>query len=61
MSDPRTSSRRRWVLLALFALVVWFSWTVRSVLNPLLCAYLLAYVLNPLVARLERRGWSRRA
>jgi predicted PurR-regulated permease PerM len=61
MSASPGSTRRRWVLLVLFALVVWFSWTVRSVLNPILCAYLLAYVLSPMVVRLERRGWSRRA
>lgn len=60
MSDERASTRRRWALFALFAALVWFSWTVRAVLNPILCAYLLAYVLNPLVARLERRGFSRR-
>jgi predicted PurR-regulated permease PerM len=60
VSDTRTSSRRRWVLLALFVVVVWFSWTVRAVLNPVLCAYLLAYVLNPLVVRLERRGFTQR-
>lgn len=51
---------RRWALLALFALVLWFAWTVRAVLNPIILAYLLAFVLHPLVLRLERRGWSRR-
>jgi predicted PurR-regulated permease PerM len=34
---------------------------VRSVLNPLLFGYLLAYIMRPLVERLERRGYSRRA
>jgi predicted PurR-regulated permease PerM len=34
---------------------------VRSVLNPLLCGYLLAFILMPLVTRVERRGFSRRA
>jgi predicted PurR-regulated permease PerM len=35
-------------------------WTVRTVLNPILLGYLLAYVLAPLVAKLERRGFKRR-
>jgi len=30
------------------------------VLNPLILAYLLAFVLHPLVLTLERRGWKRR-
>ncbi len=60
MVDPKASMMRRWVLGALFLLLIWFSWTVRSVLNPILLAYLLAYVMNPSVQRLERRGISRR-
>jgi predicted PurR-regulated permease PerM len=54
-------TRRNLALLALAILVGWFCWTVRSVLNPLLFGYLLAYIMLPLVARLERRGYSRRA
>jgi predicted PurR-regulated permease PerM len=54
-------TRRNQALLALAILVGWFCWTVRSVLNPLLFGYLLAYIMLPLVARLERRGYSRRA
>jgi len=53
-------ARRNVVLLVLLALVVWFCWVVRHVLNPLLCGYLLAYILLPLVALLEGRGMSRR-
>ena len=56
---PRTA--RNLVLLALALLVIWFCWTVRGVLNPLLVGYLLAYMLLPLVAYVERRGHSRRA
>src|SRR5262249_38425912 len=29
-------------------------------LNPLILGYLLAFVVHPLVLRLERRGWERR-
>ncbi len=61
MIDPKASLRRRWILGGLFVLLVWFSWSVRSVLNPILLAYLLAYVLTPLVARLEKRGFGRRS
>jgi predicted PurR-regulated permease PerM len=54
-------TRRNLVLLVLAVLAVWFAWTVRGVLNPLLFGYLLAYILLPLVASVERRGHSRRA
>ncbi|HUR28861.1 MAG TPA: AI-2E family transporter [Planctomycetota bacterium] len=60
MLDRLASNRRRWVLGILFVLVLWFCWTVRSVLNPILLGYLLAYVLHPLVVRLEKRGFRRR-
>jgi predicted PurR-regulated permease PerM len=51
---------RNVVLLVLAFVVVWFCWSVRSVLNPLILGYLLAFILHPLVLKLERRGWSRR-
>jgi len=51
---------RNVVLAALFLLVGWFCWSVRSVLNPLILGYLLAFVVHPLVLRLEQRGWRRR-
>lgn len=60
MIERLSRTRRNLVLLALFALGTWFCWTVRGVLNPLLFGYLLAYILVPLVERLERRGMSRR-
>ncbi|MEO6708593.1 MAG: AI-2E family transporter, partial [Planctomycetota bacterium] len=60
MLDRLVSNRRRWALGILFLLVLWFSWTVRSVLNPILLGYLLAYVLHPLVLKLERQGFKRR-
>jgi len=54
-------ARRNVALLILGLLAVWFCWSVRSVLNPLLCGYLLAYILHPLVESVARRGLSRRA
>lgn len=53
-------NRRNWLLAALFALVLWFAWSVRAALNPLLVGLLLAYILHPMVVKLERRGWSRK-
>ena len=61
MLERLSRTRRNLALLALALLAGWFSWTVRGVLNPLLLGYLLAYILLPLVARVERRGLSRRA
>ena len=60
MIDRLTPTWRRVALSALFVLVLWFSWSVRSVLNPLILGYLLAFVLHPLVLKLERRGWQRK-
>lgn len=60
MIDRASPAVRRTALVLLFALLVWFCWSVRSVLNPLILAYLLAFILHPLVLSLERRGWKRR-
>lgn len=58
----RLSKTHRNIALALIgALLVWFAWTVRSVLNPLILGYLLAYILRPMVQRLEDRGMGRRS
>jgi predicted PurR-regulated permease PerM len=61
MLERLSRTRRNLVLLALAVLAAWFAWSVRGVLNPLLGGYLLAYILLPLVAAVERRGHSRRA
>lgn len=61
MLERLSPARRNLALVVLALLVVWFSWTVRTVLNPVILGYLLAYVLHPMVESLERRGWSRRA
>jgi len=54
------ANRRNWLLAILLAFVLWFAWTVRAALNPLLVGLLFAYILHPLVLQLERRGWSRK-
>lgn len=61
MLERLSPTKRNLALAALGLLVVWFSWTVRTVLNPVILGYLLAFVLNPMVQALERRGWGRRA
>jgi len=49
---------RRWarffVLLAATALLVWVAILLRPVLTPIVAALALAYILNPLVSRLEK-------
>ncbi|HEX2489311.1 MAG TPA: AI-2E family transporter [Blastocatellia bacterium] len=51
----------RWVPLALLALVFFVAVFVgaRIILIPMLCSLALAYLLAPVVAWFERRGWSR--
>lgn len=60
MIDRLSPLARKLALVAIFLLLAWFLWTVRAVVNPLILAYLLAFVLHPLVLTLERRGWKRR-
>jgi predicted PurR-regulated permease PerM len=58
----RLSKTHRNIALALIgALLVWFAWTVRSVLNPLILGYLFAYILRPMVQKLQDRGMGRRS
>ncbi|MDZ4771888.1 MAG: AI-2E family transporter [Planctomycetota bacterium] len=60
MIERLSPTARNIALVALFLLIGWFLWSVRSVLNPLILGYLLAFVAHPLVLRLEKRGWKRR-
>lgn len=61
MIDRLSPAARNAALAVLGGLLVWFLWSVRSVLNPLILAYLLAFILHPLVLKLEGRGWKRRS
>lgn len=56
---PISPTRRNWLLAILGILLLAFAWNIRSVLNPLIAAYFLAFVLHPLVLRLQKYGWSR--
>lgn len=60
MIDRLSPLSRNILLVVVFLLIGWFLWTVRTVVNPLILAYLLAFVLHPMVISLERRGWARR-
>lgn len=55
-----STTRRNLSLAAALAAVLWFAWTVRAALNPLLLGLLFAYILHPMVLRLEKRGWKRK-
>ncbi|MEE2941160.1 MAG: AI-2E family transporter [Planctomycetota bacterium] len=60
MLERLSKNNRNIALVAIGLLLGWFAWKVRAVLNPLILGYLLAYILRPLVARLEERGMRRR-
>jgi predicted PurR-regulated permease PerM len=51
--------RRKLFLLIVGCLFLWLAYQVRDIWLPLLIALLIAMVLDPLVDRMETRGWSR--
>ena len=57
--EPGT--RRTLFLVGVVAAVLWVAYLARAVVTPLVAALLLAYILDPVVRVLERRGMSRRA
>lgn len=61
MIDRLPRLKRNLVLLVLGLAFAWFAWTIRAVLNPLLVGYLAAYILHPVVLRVQGLGLSRRA
>ncbi len=59
---PSLEATRGWVYKALLYIVLaYVAFVVRDIWVPLLLAFLLATVLDPVVDRLELRGWSRGA
>ncbi|WP_378955594.1 AI-2E family transporter [Pelosinus sp. sgz500959] len=46
-------------LAGAFLLIIYFFWFVRSALYPFIIALFLAYMLNPMVCYLERKGFQR--
>ncbi|HPF15060.1 MAG TPA: AI-2E family transporter, partial [Planctomycetota bacterium] len=60
MVDVSARNKRNLGLFLVAVVSLWFAWTVRAVLNPLLLAYGMAFLAHPFVLRLEARGWSRK-
>ena len=50
---------RNTILALVGRLFIRLVWSIRSVVNPLLLGYLAAYILHPMVLKLERRGLKR--
>ncbi|MEK7867299.1 MAG: AI-2E family transporter [Planctomycetota bacterium] len=48
-------SKNIWILLLVFTVLLFVAYRARAVLNPFLLAFLLAYILYPLVEWLERK------
>jgi predicted PurR-regulated permease PerM len=60
VSPLLADNARRWAWFGLVAaLAIWVAYLVREIWLPLGIALLIAMVLDPVVDRLERRGWSR--
>lgn len=53
------SESQRWFAFALLILAGWLLYLLAPILTPFLVAAFLAYLGDPLVDRLEDRGWSR--
>ncbi len=50
---------RRLMWLAAILFFLWFIYSILGILAPFLIAFLIAYIINPLVTRLEGRGFPR--
>lgn len=57
----RLPAGRTLFLVAVAVVTIWIGYLARAVVTPLVAALLLAYVLDPVVRRLERFGMSRSA
>jgi len=60
MLERLPRNKRNIGLAVLAVLVLWFAWSIRSVINPLILGYMLAAIVVPIVRGLTRRGWSHR-
>lgn len=59
---PTSERLRKWGLrLLVVAVVLYLAFVVRDIWVPLILAFLIATVLDPIVDRLELRGWTRAA
>ncbi len=59
--DPGLARRsRRWFWVAVISgIALWLAYVVRDIWIPIAIAFLIAMVLDPVVDRMEARGWSR--
>lgn len=58
--EDRLLSWPKWLsALVVGLLLIWFLYRVRGILLPFVLGATIAYVLNPAIDRLERRGWPR--
>ncbi|MBZ6378548.1 hypothetical protein B5C34_12325 [Pacificimonas flava] len=51
--------RFHWGWLVVLAILAWFFWETAAILPPFLAGLVIAYLLDPVVDRLERRKWPR--
>jgi predicted PurR-regulated permease PerM len=62
-TDSLPSRRPTWgrllFLLVSLACVLWYVYAVRTIWPPIVAAFLIAVVLDPVVDHLENRGWRR--
>ncbi|MFT7542135.1 MAG: putative PurR-regulated permease PerM, partial [Gammaproteobacteria bacterium] len=61
MIERLSRNKRNLVLAGLGLLFLWMGWSIRAVVNPLVIGYLLAFILHPLVERVQLLGFSRRS
>jgi predicted PurR-regulated permease PerM len=59
MLEELSRTKRNLALLGVALVVALAAWKIRAVINPLILGYLLAFILQPLVVGLERRGLRR--
>lgn len=60
LPENLTPAWRNTILAVVGLLFLWFVWSIRAVVNPLILGYLGAYILHPFVLKLENRGMGRR-
>jgi predicted PurR-regulated permease PerM len=56
---PAAHLARRWQWLLIAAIAGWLLWLLAPILTPFVFAAMLGWLGDPLVDRLEARGWSR--
>jgi predicted PurR-regulated permease PerM len=56
---PAARLARRWQWLLIAAIAFWLLWLLAPILTPFVFAAMLGWLGDPLVDRLEARGWSR--